>query len=94
MLTLIRVVVTPPGSSKMPFPSASRSRTKTSSAPLVSPGKRFVAELSKTTKRPSAEIAGARLAPFAWPPAVSTLTRTVATPPGSSKTPFPSASRS
>ena len=94
VLTLTRVVVTPPGSSKIPFPSASRSWMKTSSAPLVSPGRRFVAELSKATKRPSADMAGARLAPSAWPPAESTLVRTVATPPGSSKKPFPSASRS
>ena len=51
-----------------------------------------MAALSKATKRPSAEMAGARLAASAWPPAESTLTRTVVTPPGSSKTPFPSAS--
>jgi len=37
---------------------APRSRTNTSSAPFVSPVTRFVAKLSKTTKRPSAERNG------------------------------------
>src|SRR5262249_5821515 len=56
--TLTRIVRVPPGSSKTPLPSASRSCTKVSSLPFVSPGTRLSHWLSKATKRPSAEIDG------------------------------------
>ncbi len=64
-------------SSKIPFPSGSRSTRKMSEiAPLASFGTRFDATLSKTTKRPSAEIAGNSLKPFASEPSQATLIRT------------------
>ena len=56
----------------------SRSRTKTSISPLVSPGTRLLASDSNTTKRPSPLMAGKRLAPLACPPSLATLTRSVA----------------
>src|SRR5207253_196192 len=56
----------------------SRSRTKTSISPLVSPGTRLLASDSNTTKRPSPLMAGKRLAPLACPPSLATLTRPVA----------------
>jgi hypothetical protein len=54
-----------------------RSWTKASGTPFVSPGTRFVAELPKTTNRPSAESAGPPLAPLGWVPTESTLIRSV-----------------
>ena len=62
--------------------------------PLVSPGTRLVAALANATKRPLADSTGVLLTPSAWTPLAPPLTRTVAIPPGSSKMPFPSASRS
>src|SRR5919107_2507025 len=57
-----------------------RSRTKTSSAPLVSPGTRLDASDTKATKRPSADIAGtvccSPLPPLACSPVPLTDTRT------------------
>src|SRR5438552_10226937 len=60
-----------------PVVPVSRSRTNTSVTPLVSPGTRLVASLGNATKRPSAEMAGAKLVPFASAPAEETLTRSV-----------------
>src|SRR5947208_4873223 len=60
--------------------AVSRSRTNTSATPLVSPGTRLVASLSKATNRPSPERAGqncSMLAAFACAPVESTLTRSV-----------------
>src|SRR5206468_3661513 len=54
-----------------------RSWTNTSSRPLVSPGTRLVAAETKTTKWPSALIAGWWIVSFASFPAPSTLTRSV-----------------
>jgi hypothetical protein len=54
-----------------------RSRTKMSWNPFPSPPTRFVAVLANATKRPSAEIVGAVLAPSASPPVVLTLARIV-----------------
>ncbi len=66
----MRVVVDPP-----------TSRTKTSSVPFVSPATRFVAALAKATNVPS-PVDGAPIdAPFAWSPALETLTRVVASKP-------------
>ena len=56
-----------------------RSCTNTSAARLVSPSTRFGAVLANATKRPSAEIAEASLAPAAaWLPSPATLTRSMA----------------
>src|SRR5581483_896935 len=55
----------------------SRSRTKTSISLLVSPGTRLEASDSKTTNRPSALMAGQRLAPLACAPPSPTDTRSV-----------------
>src|SRR6266550_2456689 len=55
----------------------SRSRTNTSSNPLVSPGTRFVAPEVNATKRPSALTDGSRLKPSACLPLLLTLTRSV-----------------
>src|SRR5438552_3012338 len=54
-----------------------RSWTKTSTAPLVSRPTRLVASLENATKRPSAEMAGVKLVPFASAPAEEMLTRSV-----------------
>ncbi len=59
-----------------------RSRTKMSRRPFVSPATRFEAALWNATKRPSAEIEGARagmspLLAFPCVPSVATLTRSV-----------------
>ena len=54
-----------------------RSRTNTSSLPLVSPGTRLLASELKATKRPSAEIAGSKLSPLPWTPPGPRLTRWV-----------------
>ena len=54
-----------------------RSWTKTSKTPLVSPATRLVAVEAKATKRPSPLMTGRRLALFAWPPRLSTLTLSV-----------------
>jgi hypothetical protein len=43
----------------------------------VSPGTRLLARLQKATKRPSAEIPGAKQSSTAWIPAESTLARSV-----------------
>ena len=72
-----------------------RSRRKTSLSPFWSVATRFVAVEAKTTKRPSWVIEACVLSP----PTAScsldeTLTRSVATKPGSSMTPSPSVSRS
>ena len=79
LLTLTMVVDTKPGSSKTPSTSVSRSWTKTSPKPLVSPNTRLEASDWKATKRPSALIAmgKARLPLFPWPPALETLTLVV-----------------
>ena len=72
-----------------------RSRRKMSRSPLVSPATRFVAADSKATKRPSCVIEARVLSPpAASASADDTLTRSVATNPGSSITPSPSTSRS
>jgi hypothetical protein len=55
----------------------SMSRTNTSGAELVSPPTRFVAELWKATKRPSAEMKASKLRKFPCTPAVLTLKRVV-----------------
>ena len=55
----------------------SRSRTNTSTTPLVSPGTRLVAPDWKATKRPSALIAGNPLVSLPSSPALETLTRSV-----------------
>ena len=47
-----------PKQKAMPGGSTPRSRTNTSSTPLVSPGTRLLASLEKATWRPSAEIDG------------------------------------
>src|SRR5438445_2134956 len=69
--TLTRVVV-----------PARRSKTKTSLAPLVSPGTRSVASEAKATTCPSAETAGAEAVveppPDACSPPAARLTRLVA----------------
>src|SRR5439155_797933 len=62
-LTLTRVVV-----------PVSRSRTKTSETPFVSPPTRFEASETKATKRPAAEIDGSLLSLFPSTPAELTLT--------------------
>jgi hypothetical protein len=54
-----------------------RSRTNTSSAPLVSPATRLLAVLWKTTRRPSPEIRPGPLASLPWFPADPRLTRVV-----------------
>src|SRR5205085_986013 len=56
---------------------ALRSRTKTSLTAFVSPATRLLATESKATKRPSAEIAGRKVAPLPCAPCESTLTRLV-----------------
>ena len=64
---------------------ATRSRTNTSTKPLVSPATRLDASLEKATYRPSGVMSGARLPPpatvasqpVAWPPLLFTLTRSV-----------------
>ena len=48
---------------------ATRSKTKASATPLVSPGARLVAALAKATVRPSADRAGAVLGPSPGGPA-------------------------
>ncbi len=54
------------------------SRTKTSHVPLTSPGTRFVANDSNTTKRPFGVMPRALwLGPLPWPPPEETLTRIV-----------------
>ena len=76
---LTRSVLTAPASSKTPSPSASRSCTKTSMRPLVSPGTRLVARDWKAMKRPVALIAGLVLSPpSALRAAEATLTRRTA----------------
>jgi hypothetical protein len=64
--TLIRVVS-----------PVTRSWTKMSVLPLVSPGTRLVADDAKATKRPSPLTAGPVLLPFACLPLLLTLTRWV-----------------
>src|SRR5439155_15361353 len=92
---LTRTVSTAPGSSKTPSASVSRSRTKTSRLLFVSlQAARLVALETKVTKRPSADTTGRTLSELAWRPVRETLTRTVLTAPGSSKTPSASVSRS
>ena len=54
-----------------------RSRTNTSGEVLVSPATRFVAELWKATKRPSAEIQASKLRLLPCAPALLTLSRVV-----------------
>src|SRR5262249_11977057 len=54
-----------------------RSRTKTSGRPLVSPGNRFEAKLSKATWRPSPEKQGEADWALACAPLESTLAREV-----------------
>src|SRR5258705_6945066 len=54
-----------------------RSRTKTSMNPLVSPATRFVAELWNATNLPSAERTERSLFPFDDPPPFGMLTRVV-----------------
>jgi hypothetical protein len=54
-----------------------RSRTKTSKVPFVSFATRFEASLSKAMNRPSREITGRKLLPFACAPSELTLTRVV-----------------
>ena len=54
------------------------SRTKTSGAPLVSPGTRFDAADWKTTKRPSADTSAFDDGPLRSPPPAATLTRVTA----------------
>src|SRR6185436_4304809 len=56
---------------------ASRSRTKTSTVPFVSPGTRFEELEANATNRPSAEIAGTVAPWFAWAPEDEMLTRSV-----------------
>ena len=55
----------------------SRSRTKTSYEPFVSPGARFVAADVNTTKAPVAEIRGEKLASLPSPPSFLRLIRRV-----------------
>src|SRR5687767_3174678 len=56
---------------------ARRSRTKTSSTPLLSPATRLEALLWNATKRPSAETDDPRLSALPLVPPESTLTRSV-----------------
>jgi hypothetical protein len=92
------------GAQLAPFPStplrstltrvvtpATRSRTNTSSTPLVSPPTRFRAEDLKATYRPSADTDGSPLAPAPGLPSTATLINVVAAtvaasavPPGTS----------
>lgn len=94
LATLTRVVAVPPGSSKTPLPSVSRSWTKTSSALLVSPATRLDAAETNAMWRPLALIDGWRLAPLASVPEEDTLTRTTSAVTRSrtktSSTPLPS----
>ena len=53
------------------------SRRKISATPLLSPATRLVASEAKTTKRPSAEIDGERLAPSGPAPVIAADTRMV-----------------
>ena len=48
-----------------------------SGVPLLSPATRLEALDSKATWLPSALSVGSKLRPFAWPPPVATLTRSV-----------------
>ena len=57
-----------------------RSRTKTSTAPFVSPSARLVAADSKATRFPSREIRATPFRPLAFAPVVLTLTRLVVRP--------------
>ncbi len=92
--SLTRVVLTRPGSSKMPLPSVSRSRRNTSAAWFVSPATSVLASVVKRMNRPSGVSVPLSMARSACWPFVPALTRLVDTPPGSSKMPLPSASRS
>src|SRR5215471_20226385 len=68
-----------PGSHKLENPDMPRSRTKMSLCAFVSPGTRFVAQLTNTASRLSAEIAPRMLSELAFPivPPVETLTSSV-----------------
>ena len=57
--------------------TAQRSRTKTSSRPLLSPAARLVASDEKVTAQPSPEIAGRELPASPCVPAELTLTSSV-----------------
>ena len=76
--TLTIVVETAPASSKIPSRSVSRSRTKTSEAPLVSPVTRLLAVELKATKRSSPLNVVKPPPPLPRLPALSTLIMVVA----------------